>query len=303
VLVVAPREGRGSRRASGALHLRREDRSLGRHRSTRFRPPRPRARVTAGGRAGRACPPLGSVGAALAGLERDVLGHWTAARRRALPRGERAQELLLRSGRETLGPTIDAESIEAWSILRGFRPRRDGRRAESLRRGSGTRSRSPRVLRRSGGGAPPAHLRQGRAQPVTVFSPRVRPVPPRGGRTPPGERALGTITSAVRPAGNRGTGGHGVPPREAAHAGTHLEVVWEGGSADGSSPRSRRRGPPDGRAAAPGRLPRRGADALPARPAPQPGAGFEVHRTAGLVAERLRGLGAEVRTGVGRTGS
>jgi len=33
-----------------------------------------------------------------------------------------------------------------------------------------------------------------------------------------------------------------------------------------------------------------------------PELGFEVHRTAGLVAERLRGLGAEVRTGVGRTG-
>jgi amidohydrolase len=33
-----------------------------------------------------------------------------------------------------------------------------------------------------------------------------------------------------------------------------------------------------------------------------PELGFEVHRTAGLVADRLRGLGAEVRTGVGRTG-
>jgi len=33
-----------------------------------------------------------------------------------------------------------------------------------------------------------------------------------------------------------------------------------------------------------------------------PELGFEVHRTAGLVTERLRALGAEVRTGVGRTG-
>jgi amidohydrolase len=33
-----------------------------------------------------------------------------------------------------------------------------------------------------------------------------------------------------------------------------------------------------------------------------PELGFEVHRTAGLVAERLRALGAEVRTGLGRTG-
>jgi amidohydrolase len=33
-----------------------------------------------------------------------------------------------------------------------------------------------------------------------------------------------------------------------------------------------------------------------------PELGFEVHRTAGLVADRLRALGVEVRTGVGRTG-
>jgi amidohydrolase len=33
-----------------------------------------------------------------------------------------------------------------------------------------------------------------------------------------------------------------------------------------------------------------------------PELGFEVHRTAGVVAERLRALGAEVRTGVGKTG-
>ena len=180
-------------------------------------------------------PPLGAAEQVWRGVELTLLGQDGSSTEGLALVAERGQEAVLQEAARTLGPAIDAESMEAWRILRGLPgpAEMDEERnpleaglwdAVSFTKGCYVGQEVVARLR--------TYDKVARSR-VTVLLAQGAAVPPRGAALRQGERAVGTVTSAVRPAGAAAPLAMGYLRREAAHAGAHLEIVWEGGSADG----------------------------------------------------------------------
>ena len=178
--------------------------------------------------------PLGAAEQVWQGAELTVLGQdgsspeglsLVVARENAAP---------VHAAAAALGPLLDADGLEAWRIVRGLpgpgemdeerNPLEAGLwDAVSFTKGCYVGQEVVARLR--------TYDKVVRHR-VTLVLAQGTGVPPRGAELRQGERAMGTITSAVRPPGSGAPVAMGYLRREAAQAGAPLTVVWEGGTAD-----------------------------------------------------------------------
>jgi folate-binding protein YgfZ len=142
----------------------------------------------------------------------------------------------LRAALLPLGPELTPAALEAWRILRGFPgpAEMDDERnpleaglwdAVSFTKGYYVGQEVVARLR--------TYDKVVRAR-VTLSLPAGAEVPPRGAALLEGERAVGTVTSAVLPPGDRSPVCMGYVRREFAVAGARVRVGWDGASAEGT---------------------------------------------------------------------